>query len=212
MAPSRSCTEAASTTTTSSRPEGVGDDEPLAAVDLLPGVVAAGVAPDGVGALDALGVDQPGAGLGVAALLHAQLGAHHGQDLLGDLGLFPPVEVPVHRLPRREVRRQLPPRAPGADHVEDRVHDRPARVLLRPPTGAQPAAAAARSAPTARRWCPTGSAVADLPSGHSGSRDGRGHAGTPTLLKHALSKLASSYPPKSRLQPRFCSCWNDCRV
>ena len=27
-----------------------------------------------------------------------------------------------------------------------------------------------------------------------------------------LSKLASSYPPKSRLQPRFCSCWNDCRV
>jgi hypothetical protein len=27
-----------------------------------------------------------------------------------------------------------------------------------------------------------------------------------------LSKLASSYPPKSRLQPRFCSCWDDCRV
>lgn len=32
------------------QPEGVGDDEPLAAVDLLPGVVAAGVLPDGVGA------------------------------------------------------------------------------------------------------------------------------------------------------------------
>ena len=48
------------------QPEGVGDDEPLAAVDLLPRVVAAGLPPDGVGTLDALGVDQSGAGQRVA--------------------------------------------------------------------------------------------------------------------------------------------------
>jgi 1-deoxy-D-xylulose-5-phosphate synthase len=48
----------------------VGDDEPLPAVDLLPGVVAPAVPTDGVSALHALGVDDPGRRLGVAALLH----------------------------------------------------------------------------------------------------------------------------------------------
>ena len=48
--------------------EGVGDDEPLAPVDLLPGVVATGVPPYGVGALDRLGVDDPRGGLRVSAL------------------------------------------------------------------------------------------------------------------------------------------------
>jgi len=87
------------------QPEGVGDDEPLAAVDLLPRVVAAGLPPDGVGTLDALGVDQSGAGQRVAAFLHAQLGAHDGQDVLGHASLFPLVEVPIHGLPWREIRR-----------------------------------------------------------------------------------------------------------
>ncbi len=114
--------------------QGVGDDEPLAPVDLLPGVVATGVTPDGVRSAHGLGVDQPGRGLRVAAFLHAQLPADHRQDLLGDLGLFPLVEVPVHGLPGREIRRQRPPGAPGADHVEDRVDHRAARVLLRAPT------------------------------------------------------------------------------
>ena len=72
---------------------------------MIPGVVSTAVAPDGVGALDALRVDQPGAGFWIATLLHAQLAAHHRQDLLGDPGLFPPVEVPVHRLPGREIHR-----------------------------------------------------------------------------------------------------------
>jgi hypothetical protein len=125
---------AVTTTTVSSRGEGVGDDEPLPPVDLLAGVVATGVAPDGVGALDALGVDQPGARFGVAALGDPQLLADRSQDLLGDLRVLPPGEVPVHRLPRREVAGQLAPRAAGAHNVEDRVDDQPARMLLRTPT------------------------------------------------------------------------------
>ena len=43
------------------------------------------VAADGVGAADALGVEERGAGFGVTALLHAALFADHGQDRRGDL-------------------------------------------------------------------------------------------------------------------------------
>jgi hypothetical protein len=68
-------------------------------------------------------------------MLHPQLGTHHREDLLGDLGLFPAVEVPVHRLPRREVRRQLSPRTSRAHDVQDRIYDRAARVFLRAATG-----------------------------------------------------------------------------
>src|SRR5215213_5569372 len=46
---------------------------PSATVVDLSGAVAVGVAADGVGALDTLGVGQPGAGLGVTALLQSQL-------------------------------------------------------------------------------------------------------------------------------------------
>ena len=60
---------------------------------------------DGVGTLDGLGVDQPGRRLGDAALMHAQRAMDRGQDLLGDLGLFPLVDLPVHGLPRRKVDR-----------------------------------------------------------------------------------------------------------
>jgi hypothetical protein len=42
--------------------QGVGDDEPLPAVDLHAGVVTTAVASGGVRALDALRVDDPGAG------------------------------------------------------------------------------------------------------------------------------------------------------
>lgn len=41
---------------------GVGDDVPLAVVDLLARVVPARIAPDSLGALDGLGVDDPGRG------------------------------------------------------------------------------------------------------------------------------------------------------
>src|SRR5512144_2388786 len=46
----------------------------------------------------------------------------------------PPLEVPEHRLPRRELPRQQPPGAAGAHHVQNRVDDLAARVLL-PATG-----------------------------------------------------------------------------
>jgi hypothetical protein len=59
--------------------------KPLAAVDLLAGVVAAGVRVNGVGALDALRVDQSGAALAFPTFLQAQPGPHDGQDLLGGL-------------------------------------------------------------------------------------------------------------------------------
>jgi hypothetical protein len=59
--------------------EGVGDDEPLPAVDLLAGVVPTTVPADGVGALHTLRIDQPGAGLRIATLLYPQLAANHRQ-------------------------------------------------------------------------------------------------------------------------------------
>src|SRR5512144_3225485 len=46
----------------------------------------------------------------------------------------PPLEVPEHRLPRRELPRQQPPGAAGAHHVQNRIDDLAARVLL-PATG-----------------------------------------------------------------------------
>jgi hypothetical protein len=52
-APSRSCKEAVMTTTTGSSPP-VGRDVPLAALELLPGVVPAGGGRDGAGGADGL--------------------------------------------------------------------------------------------------------------------------------------------------------------
>jgi hypothetical protein len=49
------------------------------------------------------------------------------------LVLFPLLELPVHRLPRREVDRQLTPRTTRPDHVQDRVYDLAAGCLgIRP--------------------------------------------------------------------------------
>jgi hypothetical protein len=61
-----------------------------------PKVSVTAVASDGVRALDALRVDDPGAGLGIAALLHPGLLPQRGQHHLGDLGLLPLFEIPVH--------------------------------------------------------------------------------------------------------------------
>lgn len=120
-----------STTPHTSRPEGVGHGGPLAVVDLLLGVVATRVLPRVSAPRTDRASVRPGAGLRVPALLHAQPAADRRQDLLGDLGLFPPVGLPVHGMPGREARRKRSPGAPGADHVEDRVDDRAAWVLPR---------------------------------------------------------------------------------
>lgn len=115
--------------------ERVGDDEPLTPVDLLARVVAAGLAADGVGSLDALGVDDPRQGLLGPPLRGADSSPQYGEHLFGDLGFFPADEVPVHRLPGREVDRQLTPGASGADHVQDGVDGVAAGVLLWPSAG-----------------------------------------------------------------------------
>ncbi|MCI4061462.1 hypothetical protein MRQ36_02265 [Micromonospora sp. R77] len=58
----------------------VGDDEPLPAVDLLAGVVAAAVRADGAGALDRLRVDDPGRRLRLATLLNAGFDLQCGRE------------------------------------------------------------------------------------------------------------------------------------
>lgn len=110
--------------------QGVGDDEPLAALDLLARVEAPGGGGDGIRGADGLGVDQARARLRAAAVGFTDLAAQGVMDALDGAVVVPPSEVLVHRRPRREVLRQLPPGTPGPHHVEDRVEDPPPRVLL----------------------------------------------------------------------------------
>src|SRR5215218_4049517 len=182
LAPSRSWTLAASTTTTMSNAQGVGDDEPLPAVDLLAGVVTTAVASDGVRALDALRVDDPGAGLGIAALLHPGLLPQRGQHHLGDFGLLPLLEIPVHGLPRREVSRQVSPGAASPHHVQDSVHNGPAWMLLRPATSPRRRQQRPNQRPLLVGQVRGGTAAAETP-GHPDGVDVHGHADTPTKIQ-----------------------------
>lgn len=52
----------------------------------------------------------------------------------GALGV-PPLEVPIDGVPWREVVRQGPPRTPCPVHIQDRLHDPPARMLGRATAG-----------------------------------------------------------------------------
>lgn len=113
--------------------EGVGDDEPLAALHLLARIETPGGSGNGIGGADGLRVDQVRARLRVAALSFTDLAAQCVMDALNGSVVVSPGEVPVHRRPRSEVLWQLPPCASGPYHVEDRVHDPPPRMLL-PPT------------------------------------------------------------------------------
>ena len=56
---------------------------------IIPGGVAAAVSPYGVGALDALRVDDPGRGLGVATGLQPYLFPQLLQDAFGDRAFLP---------------------------------------------------------------------------------------------------------------------------
>lgn len=113
--------------------ECVGDQEPLAALDLLARVEAPGGRRDGVGCADRLRVDQPCARLGVPAVSLTDPAAQDVVDVLDGAVVVPSGEVPVHSGPGREVLRQLPPGAPGPHHIEDRIHDPPTWVLLPTP-------------------------------------------------------------------------------
>lgn len=113
--------------------EGVGDQEPLAALDFLARIEAPGRCRDGVGGADRLRVDQPCAWLGLSAVSLTDPAAEDVVDVLDGAVVVPPGEVPVHSGPGREVLRQLPPGAPGPHHIEDCVHDPPTWVLLPTP-------------------------------------------------------------------------------
>lgn len=90
--------------------------------------------PPKTGAREVLLMDEPDAYLsstGQQDLLRVFEDFDHPE---GQLLLLPPGEVPVHRLPRREIHRQRPPRTTGTHHIQDRVHDVPTSMLLRPTT------------------------------------------------------------------------------
>jgi hypothetical protein len=140
-APSRSWTLAATTCTARSRPRVSVTMNRLRPFTFLPASKPL-VAADGICGTDGLGVDQPGSRSGIPAVGLANLAAQGIVDALDGTVVVPPGEVPVDGGPGREVLRQLPPGAPGPDHVEDRVHDPPPRMLLPSP--------ALRSHP--RRW------------------------------------------------------------
>ena len=106
----------------------------LRPVDLLPGVEPAHRSADGVGALDRLRVDTPGRGHRVAAAGIAHAVAQRVVQPVDHAVLAPAFVVPEHRRPRRKVVWQLTPRASGAVHIEDRVHDAAPRVHRRTTT------------------------------------------------------------------------------
>lgn len=80
--------------------------------------------------LDALGVEDAGAGLGISALGLPDQPSQETVELLEDAVLLPGSEVSVDGLPRGEVVWRVAPGDPGPVDVEDGVHD-PAQIVLR---------------------------------------------------------------------------------
>ncbi|WYB38315.1 hypothetical protein WJ438_28570 [Streptomyces sp. GD-15H] len=113
--------------------EGVGDQEPLAALDVVARVEVPGRRRGGVGGADGLRVDQPCARLGVSAVGLTDPAAQDVVDALDGAVVVPPGEVSVRGGPGWKVLRQLPPGVPVPHHVEDRVHDSPTWVFLPTP-------------------------------------------------------------------------------
>src|SRR5829696_6334783 len=164
LAPSRSWTLAASTTTTMSKAQGVGDDEPLPAVDLLAGVVTTAVASDGVRALDALRVDDPGAGLGIAALLHP--------GLLRSAASITSVTLACSHCLKYQYTSATAGCQPAGtarrSQSAPRTRSRPQWTCVDASSAGRPSsapAAATQPAPTARRSSPRGTAAVETP-GH----------------------------------------------
>jgi hypothetical protein len=135
LAALRSVMSAGVTMTNRGQALGVHDQVPFAAVDLLAGVVAAGVLADGLGSLDGLGVDDGGHRPGGPAHLAADPLAELVTDLSDHAGGGPAGHEPVTGAAGRDVFGQGPPLAAGIDHVADGVHDLPAGMLLRTAAG-----------------------------------------------------------------------------
>src|SRR5581483_10260358 len=103
-------------------------DISFAAVDLLAGVVSTAVLADRVRTTDRLGVNDSGGWFRIAPFGDAHLLAQSVMKVIkGPVGV-PFCEVPVHRLPRGKVVRDLAPGTAGSRHVQDRVDDSPPRV------------------------------------------------------------------------------------
>src|SRR5262249_35663337 len=101
--------------------QGVDDDVPLAAVDLLVRVLA--MRPALLGGLDALAVDNPHAGALLAAGTAADSVAQGVVDLGPGAVVAPLVEVVVAGAPGGEVMGKHPPGATAAEDVEDAVEN-----------------------------------------------------------------------------------------
>ena len=79
-------------------------------------VVAALVA--AFAALDALAVDDPGAGVALPSFHLPEMFPQMRVDVLPELVAFPESVIMIDRAPRREVRGQVPPLATGAHDIE----------------------------------------------------------------------------------------------
>src|SRR5271167_2600682 len=103
----------------------------LAAIDLFSGIVAPLFA--GLGALDALAVDDRRAGVAVAPFQLARLLPQLRVDGDPQTVPFPESEIMIDGAPRCKMRRQVAPLAAGFDEIKDRVDQFPLHVLSRPP-------------------------------------------------------------------------------
>lgn len=106
---------------TEQQPEDVHEDMPLAALDLLAGIIANHTAVPV--RLDALAVEDRRTGFGVPALLLPKADSE-GVVERGPSMIEGPLAVDTkHCLPGRKVRRHQSPRDPAFEDVEDGVHD-----------------------------------------------------------------------------------------
>src|SRR5208282_4930188 len=109
----------------------VNQDMPLLAFDLFPGIVAIWI---DVGAtffstLHTLAVNDTGSWTGLSFELLAALHVERMMYCVQRAVIVPATQVVVHRAPRRQVLRDIPPLAAGAEHIHDAVHQRPFFVL-----------------------------------------------------------------------------------
>lgn len=122
-------------------PDGVDDDAPLAAHDLLACVDALAGGRHVGGGLDALGVDDARGWFVVSAFLPADLAAKEAVELVEYALFLSAGEVGVDGVPVRVVVREVAPGDPGPVHVEDRVQ-KAAQVVVRWPADVQTSTAA----------------------------------------------------------------------
>ena len=100
----------------------------------------------------------------------------------------PGLEVPVHRLPRRKVMRQLAPRAAGPVQIQDRVHD--------------PTARTGRRAPARARTSTIGAISSHCASVRSDGYDSGSHAHIVNHIDHMSHMLRARATPTPAGRPR----------